>query len=313
MILITGGAGYIGSVVAEKLCGQGVIIVDDLRFGNIGATKNNCDHWYNADICDIDNIHSIFYDHTIDLVIHLAASANVPESIFNPQEYYENNVVGTLNILRCMKDAGVKNIIFASTASVYDDMGNYLNEDSPIKPNNPYGRSKLMCEQIIKDFSMAYGMRYNIFRFFCAAGATEQHGESRRHETHLIPKILDVALGKQDKLIVYGDKHATPDGTCIRDFVHVEDIAEAVLLSPLDNKAYNLGCGWPYSVLNIIKEAGECLNVKIPYEIKDARDGDIDFLVANTDMAKKELGWIPMHDLQDIIKSAYQWRKNPRY
>jgi UDP-glucose 4-epimerase len=312
--LVTGGAGYIGSVVTTKLLDNGhdVIVVDDLCEGSEDAIDERAD-FYNISIGDYEKLSDVFFDNKIDVVVHLAAFANVPDSVVWPHKYYANNVVSTITLLGVMLDNGVNKIIFSSTAAVYGELGNFCAEDSPINPTNPYGRSKLMCEQIIKDHASAYGFRYTIFRYFCVAGATELHGESRVHETHLIPKVLDVALGKETELSIFGDKHATPDGTCVRDFIHVEDIADAHLLAKLDNETYNLGCDFPFSVINIVKVAEKCLGVKIPYVIKEPRDGDPDFLVASIKKAKDKLGWQPKHNIEDIITSAYKWRKNPLY
>lgn len=312
--LVTGGAGYIGSVITTKLLDKGhdVIVVDDLCEGNEEAIDERAD-FYNVSIGNYELLYDVFFENKIDVVIHLAAFANVPDSVVWPHKYYENNVATTIALLGVMMDNGVNKIIFSSTAAVYGELGNFCAEGSSLNHTNPYGRSKLMCEQIIKDFALAYGFRYTIFRYFCVAGATELHGESRQHETHLIPKVLDVALGKEKELSIFGDKHATPDGTCIRDYVHVEDIADAHLLAKLDNEIYNLGCDYPFSVINIVKVAEKCLGVKIPYVIKDPRDGDPDFLVASIQKAKNKLGWQPKHNIEDIITSAYKWRKNPLY
>ena len=302
MIGVSGGAGYIGSVVVEKLCdaGHAVVVYDNLVDGHEEAVDERA-RLVRESIGSTDL-------NGVDTIIHLAASANVPESIADPKLYYYNNVEQTRQLLDNMVEVGVKKIIFASTAAI----------DS----NTPYGNSKRACEDMIRDYSKAYGIEYCIFRFFCVVGATEKHGESRKHETHLIPVILDVALGKKDKVEVYGDDYFLPnglmmDGTAIRDYIHVEDIADAILLALPFDKGYDnffeLGTDGGYSVLDVIKQAETEIGITIPYEIRPRRQGDVGWLVSNSWRAKKILGWEPRKSLRDIISSAYNWRKNPLY
>jgi UDP-glucose 4-epimerase len=301
MIAVTGGAGYIGSVAVEKLCDAGhqVVVIDDLRDGHAEAVDERAIF----EECVVDDARFLFESYDIDTVIHLAASANVPESIKDPQEYYDNNVVSTFHLLTAMVDGGVKKIIFASTAAI----------DS----NTPYGNSKRACEDMIRDFARAYGIQYYIFRFYCVAGATEKHGESREHETHLIPTVLDVAMGKKDKLIIYGMDYDTGDGTAIRDYIHVEDITDAIIsVLPFDKKSNDtieLGMGRGYSVLDIIREVEHQTGLAVPRTHEPRRDGDMEWLVSNAYYARQLIGWQPRKSLSDIISSAYKWRKNPRY
>ncbi|MGE5621364.1 MAG: UDP-glucose 4-epimerase GalE [archaeon] len=319
-ILVTGGAGYIGSVVSELLIKENykVIVVDDLRDGNKKAVQDGA-RLYVADFGNPEVLAEIFSTYKVSCVLHLAASANVPDSVINPLAYYRNNVTGTISLLNMMKNSGVGKIIFSSTAAVYGEP-QYLpiDEVHPLLPVNPYGSSKLMVEQIIKDCSAAYGMKYVIFRYFCAAGATRLHGESRHTETHLIPVILDQVLGKRSHVNVYGKDFCTKDGTGVRDYIHVMDIARAHLLAirqidRLDNPTLNLGTSSGYSVLEVIEAVSNRLGVKVNYEIRDRRPGDPAGLVASYNTAKETVGWTPQNGLEEIIESAYKWRANPIY
>ena len=319
-ILITGGAGYIGSVVAELLEQQGhrLVVVDDLRDGQRAAVAPAA-AFHRVDLCDLPALRAAFACQPLDAVIHLAASANVPDSVVNPLAYYANNVQGTCNLLECMRDHQVKRIIFSSTAACYGDP-QYLpmDEKHPLKPVNPYGQSKLMDEQILRDCMAAYGIRFVAFRYFCAAGATAAHGESRKCETHLIPVVLDQALGKRDKVRVFGREFPTPDGTGVRDYIHVLDIARAhvLALARLDQVAgevFNLGTGAGYSVLEIIAAAGRLLQTPVQFEFAPARPGDPPNLTAACAKAQQQLGWTAQHGLDDIIRSAHAWRLAPAY
>lgn len=321
-ILLTGGAGYIGSIVTEALldAGYSVVVIDDLSSGKREAVDQRAT-FLEGDFSDEFLLDFVFSQHQIDSVIHLAASANVPESISNPALYYKNNTAKTLTLLEEMYKARVKNIIFSSTAAVYGEprpLVLSLSEDEPTNPICPYGRSKLMAEQIIKDFARAYEMKYTIFRYLCVAGATEKHGESREKESHLIPLIIDQVLGSEKSFSVYGDNHDTPDGTGIRDYFHVKDVALAhlyALASPPDarNHIYNLGSGIPYSVLDVIAEAESLFGVMIRYDTKAPRQGDPARLVAHIEKARQLLGWVPSGNLKEILMSSYNWQKNKPY
>lgn len=319
-ILVTGGAGYIGSVVCEKLheAGHQLIIVDDLRDGKRGALVAGA-IFFEANFSDVAILDTIFSEHTIELVIHLAASANVPDSVVNPLPYYDNNVLGTVLLLKKMEQYAVKKIIFSSTAAVYGTpQFSPINESHPLVPVNPYGWSKLFDEQIIKDCATSFGLQYFMFRYFCAAGATAFHGESRHGESHLIPLAIDTALGLRPQLFVYGNDFDTIDGSGVRDYIHVADIANAHLLamqapSSKWNQIFNLGTSKGFSVLEIIKATEEIIGKKINFSITEKRPGDPSSLIAAADKAKNEIGWKPAFSLKDIIQSAHDWRAKPLY
>ena len=321
-VLVTGGAGYIGSVISHMLIDlvEKLVIVDDLRDGNgneEAVPKNS--FFFKASYGDKQVLETILKDYKIGFVIHMAASANVPDSVVNPLEYYENNVSNTVNLLDLMNKHNVKKIIFSSTAAVYGTpQYEPVDENHPLKPINPYGHSKLMDEQIIKDAANAYGLQYNMFRYFCAAGATEHNGESREIETHIIPLLIDTVLGRQKTFSVFGNDFPTRDGMGVRDYIHVADIANAHILSMKyiekhPNEIFNLGTENGYSVMEVLGATENVLGVKIPYEITDRRPGDPATIVASSEKAKKLLGWSPELNLEKTILSAYKWRKNPRY
>jgi UDP-glucose 4-epimerase len=319
-ILITGGAGYIGSVVGEHLqtLGYSLVVVDDLRDGKKEAVPDGAT-FYEANFSDETILDTIFTTHNITTVIHLAASANVPDSVVRPLPYYQNNVTGSISLLKKMKQYSVKSILFSSTAAVYGiPVNNTIIETDILKPVNPYGWSKLFDEQIIADTAAAHGLEYIIFRYFCAAGATAKNGESRGYESHLIPLVIDTALGKRDEIKVFGNQFPTPDGTGVRDYIHVSDIARAhelalAKLGTVTNQIFNLGTNAGYSVLEIIEETEKVLGQKVNFSIVNERPGDPPSLIALAHKAKEQLGWEPSYNLQDIITSVYAWRNNPRY
>ena len=319
-ILITGGAGYIGSVVGEHLhaLGYHLVVIDDLRDGKKEAVPNAAT-FYEANFFDETILDTIFTTHNIACVIHLAASANVPDSVVNPLPYYQNNVTGTITLLKKMKQYGVKSILFSSTAAVYGiPVNDTIVEADILKPVNPYGWSKLFDEQIIMDTAAAHGLNYIIFRYFCAAGATALNGESRGYESHLIPLVIDTALGKRNEIKVFGNQFPTSDGTGVRDYIHVRDIAKAhelalAKLGSVTNQIFNLGTNAGYSVLQIIEETEKVLGQKVNFTIVNERPGDPPSLIALAHKAKEQLGWEPSYNLQDIITSVYAWRNNPRY
>ena len=319
-ILITGGAGYIGSVVGEHLqtLGYSLVVIDDLRDGKKEAVPASAT-FYAADFSDEHILDTIFTTHNITSVIHLAASANVPDSVVRPLPYYQNNVTGTISLLKKMKQYSVKSILFSSTAAVYGiPVNNTITETDILKPVNPYGWSKLFDEQIIADTAAAHGLEFIIFRYFCAAGATAKNGESRGYESHLIPLVIDTALGKRDEIKVFGNGFPTPDGTGVRDYIHVIDIARAhelalAKLGTVTNQIFNLGTNAGFSVLEIIEETEKVLGQKVNFTIVNERPGDPPSLIALAHKAKEQLGWEPSYNLQDIITSVYAWRNNPRY
>jgi UDP-glucose 4-epimerase len=319
-VLVTGGAGYIGSVVCEFLEMQGhfAVVIDDLRDGNKEAVPKG----FPLHVTSCGNselLTEVFSRYSIDAVFHLAAMANVPDSVRNPLSYYDANVADSIQLLRAMNSSGVDKVVFSSTAAVYGEPVKLpIDEDHSCKPVNPYGHSKLMDERILSDCAVAYGIKHVIFRYFCAAGATPDHGESRREETHLIPVVIDAALGKRREVEVFGVDFSTKDGSGVRDYVHVSDIARAHLLAlgAIDsnpNQLFNLGTGEGYSVHEVITIAGRTLGRSVPHKIARRRDGDPAILVASFDKAKRELGWTPTLGLSDIIKSAYEWRCHPLY
>lgn len=320
IILVTGGAGYIGSVTCELLENKGykIIVIDDLSEGKQSAISNNS-IFYKYNFGDESILREIFQKYKVEYVFHFAASANVPDSVINPLKYYENNVVNTISLLKMMIKFNVKKIIFSSTAAVYGEPEyTPIDEKHILKPVNPYGTSKLMIENILSDFYNAYKLDFIIFRYFCAAGSTKYHGESRDYETHLIPIVLDQILNKKDAVTVFGNDFNTADGTGVRDFIHVEDIAIAHVLAMenfdrVKNRFINLGNGKGYSVLEVIKEVEKYLNINVKYKIGKRRPGDPAVLIASHQNACEQLGWEPSKTLRDIIESAFNWRKNPKY
>ncbi len=319
-ILVTGGAGYIGSVVCEFLLleGHNLVVIDDLRDGKAGAVAPVA-VFFESDFGNQATLDQIFSEHDIDVVIHLAALANVPDSVVNPLDYYENNTAKTIALLQAMVAHKVKKIIFSSTAAVYGEpVYNPIDEKHVKQPVNPYGDSKLMCEQLIKDCSKAYGVKYSIFRYFCAAGATEKNGEARLKESHIIPVIIDQILGRREVVSVFGTNFNTRDGSGVRDFVHVADIANAHVLAVKNielfpNQEFNLGNGEGFSVLELLTITEKVLGKKVNFKITERRPGDPATLVAAYDKAEEILGWHPQYSIEDIIRSAYNWRINPLY
>lgn len=320
MILVTGGAGYVGSHCVKELLQQGyeVAVLDNLSQGHREAVLAEC--FIQADLLDLKTLDGILDRYPIDAVIHFAALASVGGSVENPQQYYYENVIGTLNLLQMMLKHSVKEIIFSSSAAVYGDpMAIPIPENHPKCPKNPYGRTKWIIEQILEDYRRAYGLRYIILRYFNAAGCDPEGdlGEDHNPETHLIPLVLNVALRKQDHIVIFGTDYPTPDGTCIRDYVHVSDLALAhVLALKALNKercpraVYNLGLGHGYSVKEVIEVCKEVTGQELPTIEGDRRAGDPAVLVANSERARKELGWEPRYQaLEIIIESAWQWRK----
>ncbi len=321
-VLITGGGGYIGSVVTEVLIQSGfsVIVLDDLSTGNKEAVDNRA-LFFKENFANPNVLNWVFGEYKIDFVIHLAASAHVSNSVVNPCLYYHNNTAQTLTLLHHMVKHKVKNIIFTSTAAVFGEpQYNPMDENHPQIPICPYGTSKLMVEQILRDLSVAYDLNYIIFRYLCVAGASERHGEARREETHLIPQVVRKAIYNDKPLVVYGDKFPTRDGTGIRDYFHVLDIADAHLLAmakmhneDVKNQIYNLGHEQGYSVFEIIHAVEQMTGKKIIYTIAPPRKGDPSEIVSNSTKAKSLLGWTPKRGLDEILKSAYEWQKNRRY
>ena len=317
-VLVTGGFGYIGSVVCELLEKSNInyVIIDDLR-DSYKKDINNQSSSIMGNFGDSNLLDKIFSERQISAVLHLAASANVPDSVINPKLYYINNVVNTLTLLNKMVEYNVNNIIFSSTAAVYGSPKYQpIDELHKLNPINAYGSTKLVIENAIREYNIAYGIKYINFRYFCAAGATTINGENRKtKETHLIPLIIDVLVGRKNKISVFGDDYNTKDGTCIRDFVHVQDIAKAHIIGlenieNIFNHTFNIGSEEGYTVLDIISTTEKIFNKKINVEITKPRKGDPESLVASSKKIKKLLDWNQNFDINDIIKSTYNWRKN---
>ncbi|MGC5324346.1 UDP-glucose 4-epimerase GalE [Brevibacillus sp. SYSU BS000544] len=318
-ILVTGGAGFIGShTVAEFLShGEEVIVLDNLATGHKLASLGN--HFYQGNIHDTALLDQIFTSHTIEAVIHFAASSLVGESVTEPLKYYRNNVGAAINLLETMNRYGVKKIVFSSTAATYGEPKHIpIKESDPTEPTSPYGETKLAIEHMLNWCDQAYGIKSVSLRYFNAAGAhpNGQIGEDHRPESHLIPIILQVALGQREYISVFGDDYPTKDGTCIRDYVHVMDLANAhyLALKRLREKEesgiYNLGNGTGFSVNEVIEEVRRITKHPIPVRMETRRAGDPAVLIASPEKAKAELGWIPAQsDLNTIIQSAWDWHR----
>jgi UDP-glucose 4-epimerase len=320
-ILVTGGSGYIGSVTVECLLAKGedVVVLDDLAHGHRAALPANIP-FYRGKIADRDLVARIAREHALESCIHFAAMIEVGESVLDPAKYFENNVAQGIAFAEELVQAGVKRLVFSSTAAIYGDPEEIpITEQSRKWPKNPYGWSKLFMEQLFSAYDHAYGLKFVALRYFNAAGATERCGEDHKPESHLIPNVLAAALGKQRIIRVFGDTYATPDGTPIRDYIHVVDLAHAHMLA-LDylrsggqTDFFNLGTGKGYSVLEVIECARQVTGRDIPMQIEPPRQGDPVRLIADPSKAKSVLGWDPsVSDLKSIIQSAWKWRmQNP--
>lgn len=318
-LLITGGAGYIGShTVLEFLeASEEVIIIDSLEKGHKDAVLGG--KLYCGNLRDDEFLDKVFDENGIDAVIHFAAYSLVGESTADPLKYYNNNVLGTLKLIGKMKEYGVKNIVFSSTAATYGEPKNIpILETDNTFPTNPYGETKLTIEKALKWADKAYGLKYVSLRYFNAAGAhpSGKIGEDHSPETHLIPIVLQVALGKRESISIFGNDYNTPDGTCVRDYIHVTDLAKAHMLALKhlrnggQSTTYNLGNGQGFSVNEVIKIAGEVTGKEIKTVMADRRPGDPAILVASSEKIKKELHWKPKYDdLHTIIETAWNWHK----
>jgi UDP-glucose 4-epimerase len=313
-ILVTGGAGYIGSVVVERLleAGHGAVVYDNLSQGHRDSVLPGAE-FIQGEILDKQKLEAALTKHKIDAVIHMAASALVGESCENPAKYYSNNLITSLALLESMRAAGVSRLVLSSTAAVYGQSEKSLiDESDSTRPTNPYGETKLAFERACHWYTQAYGMRFVSLRYFNAAGATKLCGERHHPETHLIPIVLQAAAGLRPHVEIFGDDYPTPDGTCVRDYIHVSDLAHAhVLALDFMNRSsgiFNLGCGGGRSVTEVIAAARKITGREIPVRVGPRRSGDPAVLVASSEKIKKELGWTPeKQDLEIIIGSAWDW------
>lgn len=317
MILVVGGAGYVGShLVKELVTEEDVVVLDNLSTGFEHLIDSQAT-FIKGNLGDRYILNKIFTEYPIKAVMHFAANSLVGESVTNPYKYYENNVGATLTLLKAMVDHNVKNFIFSSTAATYGiPHVDLIDETQPNNPINPYGKTKLMVEQILADFASAYQMNYIVLRYFNVAGAHQSGaiGESHDPETHLIPIILQHLLGQREQISVFGTDYDTPDGTCIRDYIHATDLAKAHILAlhallndTQKNKIYNLGNGNGFSVREVIETCEKVTNKKAKIEFVERRAGDPAKLVASSDKVQAELGWTPQFNLTQIIESAWNW------
>ncbi len=317
MILVTGGAGYIGSHTVRELRSRGydVVVYDNLSTGHIESIGDAL--FVKGDLFDVELLKDTFKKYGVDSVIHFAAYSLVGESMINPLKYYKNNVSGTLCLLEAMTACDVKHLVFSSSAATYGDTGeDIITENSPQNPTSVYGMTKLMMERLMADFDRAYGMKYVALRYFNAAGAHADGdiGEDHNPESHLIPIIMQVLNGKREKLGIFGDDYPTFDGTCIRDYIHISDLADAhikaleSLRAGANSNFYNLGNGNGFSVKQVIETVAKVTGRNVNYEVVPRRAGDPAILVASSDKIRRELGWKPQFDsLEKIVASAWKW------
>lgn len=316
-ILVTGGAGYIGSVCTEVLLSRGfdVVVLDNLQEGHRAAVPAKA-IFCHADLGIRPEIDNVLSQHKIDAVMHFAGEALVAKSVREPSTFYAANVAGGVNLLDAMTRHGVRTLIFSSTAATYGEPDTVpIPEDHRKAPINPYGKSKLVFEQILADYRAYTGLDYVTLRYFNAAGASTEHGEAHRVETHLIPRVLDAAIGAIPQVDVMGTDYPTPDGTCVRDYVHVLDIADSHLLAleqigRVGGEAFNVGTSRGYSILEVLEAAERVAGRKIPRKLSPRRPGDPAVLVASKEKLKATLGWEAKHSsLEEVISSAWQWKQ----
>lgn len=321
-ILITGGAGYIGSHTAQKFldCGYEVIIYDNLSTGFMAAVPNRA-RFVHGDILDREKLSKLFQIYKFDCVVHFAAKLIVEESVHQPFLYYENNVAGTLSLLEICKEFHVNRIVFSSTAAVYGNSSgsHFVSENSMVAPLNPYGKSKLIVEGLLEDAQKAYGLNYVVLRYFNVAGAAldGSNGQRTKNATHLVKVAAEVALGKRSFLKVFGSDYETADGTCVRDYIHVEDLADIHLLAAeylmhgRESVILNCGYGVGFSVLDVIKSMREVSQTDFKLQIAERRMGDAAQLVADAKKIKTLLNWTPRRDnLKLICETAFKWEKS---
>lgn len=318
-ILLTGGAGFVGSACLRHVAeaGHDVVAYDNLREGHPRAVAGH--PLVVGDIADTGKLIETFREHEIEAVMHFAAATNVGESVENPAYHYGNNICGTLSLLNAMREAGVNRMLFSSTCATYGlTEGMEMSEDAAQDPFSPYARTKLAVEWMIRDFAHAYDLGFTLLRYFNASGAdpSGDYGEYHDPETHLIPLVLDVPAGRREKIKIFGDDYPTPDGTCIRDYIHVHDLASAHLLAmeattPETAEVYNVGTGQGNSVLEIIEACERVTGQEIAREVIERRPGDPPALIANPTKLKTALGWEPKYtNIEDTIATAWAWHKS---
>ena len=318
-ILVTGGAGYIGSHTVRTLLARGhdVQVFDNLVFGHRAAVP--VDRLIVGDLRDADALDHTLLIHRIEAVVHFAAFAFVGESVTDPAKYYQNNVVNTLTLFERMRRHGINRLVFSSTCAIYGTPEKMpIAEDTPQQPINPYGRTKLIVEQAMGDYAAAYGWGCTALRYFNASGAEADGtiGEDHTPETHLIPLVIQAATKKRPHIEVFGTDYPTPDGTCIRDYIHVDDLAEAHALAleqsrPGEFRAFNLGTGRGYSVQEVIRTVEKVTGLSVPVKLGGRRPGDPAELVAYPAKAMKELGWRPRYvELEDVVRTAWEWHRS---
>jgi len=317
-VLVAGGAGYIGSIVNEELlrAGHKVVVYDSLYKGHEDAVPAGVP-LIKADLLDSEVLEGALRQYAIDAVVHMAADALVGESMQDPAKYYRNNLLAGMSLLECMRTCGVRRIVFSSSCAVYGEpVKQPMEESDPTSPVNPYGETKRAFERALHWYSVAYEFRYVSLRYFNAAGASANFGEWHSPESHLIPLVLQTAMGKRPILDIYGDDYPTRDGTCVRDYIHVTDLAtahvlalESISYSNLAGRIFNLGCGGNgYTVREVVDAARKITGREIPFRICPRRAGDPAMLVANSDRIRRELGWTPKYqDLSEIVGSAWKW------
>lgn len=318
-ILVTGGAGYIGSATAAKLIEEGhkVTVLDSLVTGHIEAVPAGA-VFVQADLSDQLAMEQVFSSSKFDAILHFAAFIEAGESMKDPAKFFQNNLINTLNLLKTATSYGVSKIVFSSTAAVFRSSEEPLDEESAIEPANAYGFTKLAVEQSLEWYRKIHGLRYAVLRYFNASGALPDRGEAHQPESHLIPRIMQVALGQADHAVIFGTDYPTPDGTCIRDYIHISDLVSAHILalnalSEKDKLVYCLGSGNGYSVREVIGMVEKVSGKTIKVLEMDRRAGDAARLIASSKRIKTELGWKPQKDtLEDIISSAWEWHsKHP--
>jgi UDP-glucose 4-epimerase len=316
-IFLTGGAGYIGSIAARQLLESGhqVTVYDSLVTGHREAVPAGVE-FIQGDLGDNKTLLSALEVNKFDAVMHFAAFIEAGESMVNPPKYYQNNLINSVTLIDSAVKAGIGRFVLSSTAAVYQSSDQPLGENSPLGPVNIYGHTKLMIEEVLDFYREIHGLRYAALRYFNAAGALPDQGEAHQPESHLIPLVLQVPLGKREDIKIFGTDYPTPDGTCIRDYIHIIDLVSAhtLALDALQDQkklVYNLGNGKGYSVREVIETAREVTGLPIPVEEIDRRSGDSPRLVASSEKIRKELGWEPkIPDLKDIIQSAWSWHQS---